>query len=49
MVNKLETVLNADTFLVSETEAKGNIIFVNDEFCKVAAYSIEELRGQHKV
>jgi len=40
-----ETILNEDAFLVSETDSKGHIIFVNDEFCKVAGYSREELLG----
>ena len=40
-----ETILTEDAFLVSETDSKGNIIFVNDEFCKVAGYSREELLG----
>mgnify|MGYP000444474425 CR=1 FL=1 len=38
-----ETILTEDAFLVSETDSKGNIIFVNDEFCKVAGYSKDEL------
>ena len=33
-----EIVLNDYTFLVSETDEKGNIIFANDDFCKVAGY-----------
>ncbi|WP_368030030.1 PAS domain-containing protein [Arcobacter sp. s6] len=41
-----ETVLNDNAFLVSETNEKGIITFVNDEFCKVAGYSREELIGQ---
>ena len=50
MANQRETVLSADAFLVSETDSKGNIIFVNDEFCHVAGYTREELMGQpHKV
>jgi len=50
MAEGRETVLSSDAFLVSETDAKGNIIFVNDEFCTVAGYSREELLGQpHKI
>lgn len=41
-----ETILNDTAFLVSETDAKGNIIFANEEFCKVAEYTQEELLGQ---
>ncbi|MDD2640637.1 MAG: PAS domain-containing protein [Arcobacteraceae bacterium] len=41
-----ETILNDDAFLVSETDAKGIIQFANDDFCKVAEYSIEELIGK---
>ena len=41
-----ETVLADNAFLVSETDAKGNIIFANEEFCKVAEYDNDELIGQ---
>lgn len=41
-----ETLLNEDSFLVSETDAKGNIIFANEEFCKIAEYSLDELMGK---
>ncbi len=41
-----ETLLNEDSFLVSETNSKGHIIFANEEFCKVAEYSLEELLGK---
>lgn len=41
-----ETVLDDYAFLVSETDAKGNIRFANEDFCKVAEYSIDELIGQ---
>ena len=41
-----EIVLNDYTFLVSETDEKGNIIFANDDFCKIAGYDIDELIGQ---
>lgn len=41
-----ETIINDDAFLVSETDEKGIIIFANEEFCKVAEYSKEELVGK---
>ena len=41
-----ETVLDENAFLVSETDAKGIITFANDDFCKVAEYTLEELMGQ---
>ena len=41
-----ETVLDEYAFLVSETDAKGNIKFANDDFCKVAGYTLEELVGK---
>ncbi|MEA3554594.1 MAG: PAS domain-containing protein [Campylobacterota bacterium] len=41
-----ETLLNDNSFLVSETDEKGNIIYANDEFCRVAEYSLEELLGK---
>ncbi len=41
-----ETVLDEFAFLVSETDAKGIIKFANDDFCKVAGYTLEELMGQ---
>ncbi|MDT8338929.1 MAG: PAS domain-containing protein [Sulfurimonas sp.] len=41
-----EYVLKNDDFLVSQTDAKGIIIFANDDFCKVAGYTIDELVGK---
>ena len=41
-----ETVLDEYAFLVSETDAKGNIRFANEDFCKIAEYTLEELTGQ---
>jgi len=38
-----EIVLSDDAFLVSETDARGRIIYANDEFCRVAGYKMEEL------
>ncbi len=32
--------------IVSETDAKGNIIFANSDFCDIAGYTIEELIGK---
>ncbi len=40
-----ETVLDEYAFLVSETDAKGIIKFANDDFCKIAEYTLEELVG----
>ena len=41
-----ETVIDDFGFLVSETDSKGNIIFANDDFCKIAEYDISELIGK---
>ena len=41
-----ETVLDKNAFLVSETDSKGIIKFANEDFCKVAGYSLEELVGK---
>ncbi len=41
-----ETKLDEFAFLVSETDAEGTISFANDDFCKIAGYSLEELMGQ---
>ena len=40
-----ETVLDEYAFLVSETDAKGNIKFANDDFCKVAGYDFKRIDG----
>ncbi len=42
-----ETILSDDAFLVSETDAKGIILFANKEFCEVAEYTREELIGKN--
>jgi aerotaxis receptor len=42
-----ETVLRDDSFLVSETDSKGIVIFANEEFCKIAEYELEELVGKN--
>ena len=41
-----ETILDKNAFLVSETDAKGIIKFANEDFCKVAGYTLEELVGK---
>ena len=41
-----EHVLKSDDFLVSQTDEKGVILFANDDFCKIAGYSIDELIGK---
>ncbi|MDD2896122.1 MAG: PAS domain-containing protein [Aliarcobacter sp.] len=41
-----ETVLDDYAFLVSETDGKGNILFANEDFCKIAEYTIDELIGK---
>lgn len=41
-----ERVLKSDDFLVSQTDEKGVILFANDDFCKVAGYSLSELIGK---
>ena len=45
-----EQILKSDDFLVSQTDAKGVILFANEDFCKIAGYKLEELVGkQHNV
>ncbi len=41
-----EKKLNDYSFLVSQTDNKGIIIFANDDFCNVAEYGIDELIGK---
>jgi aerotaxis receptor len=41
-----EVKLAKDTMIVSETDEKGIIIYANDDFCKIAGYSIDELIGE---
>ena len=41
-----EIILDEFTFLVSETDEKGLILFANDDFCKVAEYTVDELIGK---
>ena len=41
-----EYILKDNDFLVSQTDDKGIIIFANDDFCKIAGYTIDELVGK---
>ena len=41
-----EIKLELDSFLLSETDEKGIIRYANDEFCKFAEYTLEELIGK---
>ncbi|AXH12070.1 PAS domain-containing protein [Halarcobacter bivalviorum] len=41
-----EITLQKDTMIVSETDEKGIIIYANEDFCKIAGYSKDELIGQ---
>jgi aerotaxis receptor len=47
MAMNQETMLNDNSFLVSETDAKGMVRFANEEFCRVAEYTLDELVGQN--
>jgi len=41
-----EYVLTEEDFLVSQTDEKGIITYANEDFCKVAGYTLEELIGK---
>lgn len=41
-----EVTLDKSTMIVSETNKKGLITYVNDDFCKIAGYTKDELIGQ---
>lgn len=40
-----EILLDKKTMIVSETDAKGIIIYANADFCKIAGYTKDELIG----
>lgn len=45
-----EILLDKKTMIVSETDAKGIIIYANADFCKIAGYTKDELIGNpHKM
>ena len=41
-----EIILDKNVLIVSETDAKGTILYANEDFCKIASYTKEELIGQ---
>ncbi len=41
-----EITLDKDTMIVSETDEKGIMIYANEDFCKIAGYTKDELIGQ---
>lgn len=41
-----EKILDDYTFIVSETDEKGIILFANDDFCDMCEYSIDEIIGK---
>ena len=41
-----EYVLKENDFLVSQTDSKGMILFANEDFCRVAGYTLDELVGK---
>jgi aerotaxis receptor len=41
-----EVMLDKGTMIVSETDMKGNIVYANNDFCKIAGYTKDELIGQ---
>ncbi len=47
MSKSIEIKLNKKDFLISETDSKGVVRFANDDFCKYAGFTLEELVGQN--
>ncbi|AYJ79512.1 PAS sensor domain-containing protein [Aliarcobacter cryaerophilus ATCC 43158] len=41
-----EMSLEKNTIIVSQTNEKGEILFANKDFCKIAGFSLEELLGK---
>ena len=38
--------LDKETIIVSETDAKGRIVYANEDFCKIAKFTKDELIGK---
>jgi PAS domain S-box-containing protein len=41
-----EVEFNRDIIIVSETNENGEIIYINEDFCKISGYSKKELIGK---
>lgn len=41
-----EIKMEEGTIIVSETDLKGNILYANEDFCKIAGYTLDELIGK---
>ena len=41
-----EILLDKKIMIVSETDEKGNILYANEDFCKISGFSKEELIGR---
>ncbi len=41
-----ESILDRKTVIVSETDARGVILYANDDFCRISGYSKAELIGK---
>jgi aerotaxis receptor len=41
-----EVILSKDIMIVSEADEKGVILYANDDFCKIAGFTREELVGK---
>lgn len=46
IILNIEKKLSKNTMIVSETDAKGNITYANNDFCKIAGFTKDELIGQ---
>ena len=42
----IETEVPEDELIISRTDLKGKITYVNETFCKISGYSVEELIGK---
>jgi aerotaxis receptor len=42
-----EIKMSEDMIIVTETDSNGVIKFANEDFCKIAGYSLDELVGAH--